>query len=70
MFELKNHSIPIVGKIVSMKPNNNFINKKITKLLKLTREFVNNNGNILFTRADKGNVIVALDRDEYRQKND
>jgi len=63
---LRNRSIPIVEKI-SMKPNNNFINKKITKLLKSTKEFVKSNGNILFTRAGKDNVTVALDRDEDKK---
>jgi len=37
----------------------------INKLKKQTSTFLNNNGNILLTRADKGNITVVLDKNNY-----
>jgi len=34
-------------------------------LLKTTRSFCKENKNTIFTKADKGNITVALDRDHY-----
>jgi len=38
--------------------------------MKITNKFVKNNPNIIFTRADKGNITVALDKTEYLNKID
>jgi len=38
---------------------------EITSAVCYTKKFVKNNLNILFTRADKGNTVVALNRNEY-----
>jgi len=35
---------------------------------KTTARFCKENPNIIFTRADKGNVTVAMDREEYNKK--
>jgi len=37
-------------------------------MLKSTREFVHNNPEIIFTRADKGNATVVLNKNTYIQK--
>jgi len=39
--------------------------KELESLRKLTIEFCKNNTNILFTKADKGNITVALKRTHY-----
>jgi len=54
---LRNRSIPIVEKI-SMKPNNNFINKKITKLLKSTKEFSRATG--IFYSLEQAKTTLLL----------
>ena len=36
--------------------------------LRETKKFLQTNKNVIFTRADKGNVTVALNKDEYREK--
>ncbi|KYQ51407.1 hypothetical protein ALC60_09486 [Trachymyrmex zeteki] len=42
--------------------------KKIGSLYLLTKKFINNNPDILFMHADKGNVVVAMDKAEYIAK--
>jgi len=37
-------------------------------LKNLTRNFYKNNPNIIFTKADKDNVTVTMNRDEYISK--
>jgi len=57
-----------------LKPLNNLdsyrtdIDLKILDTVSLTKKFVKDNPDILFTRADKGNTVVALDRDDYLNK--
>jgi len=41
---------------------------KLLKLHKFTTKFCHDNPNILFTRADKGNVIVAMTKEYYINK--
>jgi len=36
--------------------------------MNITDEFIKNNPNIIYTRADKGNIIVALNRIDYVNK--
>jgi len=38
---------------------------ELIRLLKITKSYCKNNTNIIFTKADKGNVTVALDRAHY-----
>ena len=47
-------------------PHNDF-NRYVKNLVSQTREFINNNNNLILTRADKGNITVALDKDKYIQ---
>jgi len=35
------------------------------RLLKITKSFFKDNTNTIFTKADKGNITVALDRAHY-----
>jgi len=41
------------------------VQKELMRLLKITRLFCKDNSNIIFTKADKGNITVALDRGHY-----
>jgi len=34
----------------------------------MTKSFIKENSKILFIRTDKGNVTIAIDQDEYKQK--
>jgi len=44
------------------------IDKEILDSVHTTKKFIKNNPDILFTRADKGNIVIALDRNEYIHK--
>jgi len=41
--------------------------KQIIKNKKIINQFINNNSNLLITKADKGNITVALDKDYYNK---
>jgi len=41
------------------------IQDELMRLLKITKSYCKNNKNVIFTKADKGNVTVALDRAHY-----
>jgi len=41
------------------------IDSEILDAVSITKRFIKNNPNILFTRADKGNTVVALDKNDY-----
>jgi len=41
------------------------IDLKIIDAVSSTKKFVKDNPNILFTRTDKGNTVIALDKNEY-----
>jgi len=40
----------------------------LSSLIKTTKQFIKNHPNLLFTRADKGNTTVALDKNDYIAK--
>lgn len=42
--------------------------KMIKKWLQSMESFINNHSEILFTRADKGNTMIVLDRNDYNLK--
>jgi len=65
---IRNRIIPIINNLASSSSHNDFLSTKISQLVKNTKLFSKNNPNILFTRADKGNITVALDRDMYTDK--
>jgi len=44
------------------------IDQIILSAVSVTKRFMNNNPDILFTRADKGDAVVALDKDDYISK--
>jgi len=66
--EIRNRSIPILHNLTSKSLYKDPIDIHITDLMKITNKFLNNNPNIILTRADKGNITVALDKNEYLNK--
>lgn len=45
--------------------NHSIIDNKLLQMHKLTQQFIKQHPNIIFTRADKGNITVAIDKNEY-----
>jgi len=65
---IRNRSISIINNLTSFSPQRNPIDNHIMKLKKYTQQFLKNNSNVILTRADKGNITVALDKDNYVNK--
>jgi len=61
-------TIPQLYKFLNSTPPINPLDSKLIQLHKKTKHFCQNNRNIIFTRADKGNVTVAIDRVTYINK--
>ncbi|KYM95692.1 hypothetical protein ALC62_13658 [Cyphomyrmex costatus] len=60
-----NHSIPILKNIITSSCFTSLTDKTILKLESDTVEFLSSHDNIIFTYADKGNITVAMDREDY-----
>jgi len=65
---IRNITIPQLHKFLKNTPPINPLDTKLIQLHKKTKHFCQNNRNIIFTRADKGNVTVAIDRVSYINK--
>lgn len=65
---IRNLSIPIMNTIFSLPQQRNGVADRLRCLLKHTKKFTQDNPEIIFTKADKGNIIVALNRDMYKLK--
>jgi len=63
--EIRNRSIPILHNMLSKPRHNNLTDVDIIELLEVTKKFLKSNPDIIYTRADKGSVTVALDKKEY-----
>ncbi|XP_071649570.1 uncharacterized protein [Temnothorax longispinosus] len=66
---IRNRSIPIINDLNS---DSNFSpsqsDKIIYGMLSLTKDFLLNNPDVILTRADKGNITVAMDFPDYKNK--
>jgi len=76
-FQRHNFTSMFRSQVCSFVNNINYIDKhrtdtdrKIIDALYATKTFINDNPDIIFTRADKGNTVVALDRTDYKYKMD
>jgi len=76
-FQRHNFTTMFRSQVCSFVNNINYIDKhrtdtdrKIIDTLLVTKTFINDNPDIIFTRADKGNTVVALDRTDYKYKMD
>jgi len=65
---IRNQSIPIIKRMFNKTGNINTNEKLLLRWLHSTKMFVNDNKDILFTKADKGNATVAMDVDDYNSK--
>jgi len=65
---IRNKTIPLIHNLSTVLHKKDQIANKITNLLNITKKFMKNNPNIIYTRADKGNITVALNRIEYTNK--
>lgn len=64
---VRNRSSSIInGKF--LRPSQNSYNRTLVDLTRKTKRFLQSNPSLILTRADKGNVTVALDRDVYIEK--
>jgi len=63
--KIRNTVIPFFHRFIHNKVSSNVTEKTLLFLMKLTTSFCKNNPDIIFTRADKGNVTVALKKDTY-----
>jgi len=66
--KIRNTSIPFFHRLVHKKISENKIERMLVDLKNTTVKFCKNNPNLIFTRADKGNVTVAMNKDEYLKK--
>jgi len=66
--KIRNTIIPFFNRLINKKESVNNLDKRLINLENSTKKFCKNNPNILFTKADKGNVTVAIDREEYIEK--
>ena len=60
--------MPHFNNILDNKQNPSTVNKEILYMYKETVNFNKSNPDILFTRADKGNITVALKKEDYISK--
>jgi hypothetical protein len=65
---IRNIVIPRLYKYLDSYTSKDSIDAKLISMSRSTSQFCKNNPNILFTRANKGNVVVALDRESYIEK--
>jgi len=66
--KIRNTIIPHFHRFLFRRNEQNTIENEIISLHRTTIKFRKENLNIIFTRADKGNVTVAMDREEYKTK--
>ena len=67
-FEIRNHIVPKLNKFIENKFILSNFDKEFLRLFKFNIRFLKDNPNFLFTRADKGNITVALDKNFYIDK--
>ena len=66
---VRNRALPVINDISNYKPSSlSDHDKHLVKLAKLTSSFLRNNPKLLVTRADKGNVTVVMERQDYLTK--
>jgi hypothetical protein len=66
--DIRNIIVPQLQRFMDARTNNNVIDKKLISMFKYTTQFLKHNDNIIITRADKGNAVVAMDKEDYFQK--
>jgi len=64
----RNQLFPYIYTLKNIDSHRKDIDHNILSAVLATKRFINNNPDVLFTRADKGNSVVALDKDDYISK--
>lgn len=65
---VRNRSSQIIERLPSYQPLNSTFHASFNQLYIKTKKLLNNNPNLMLTRADKRKVTVALDKDSYIAK--
>jgi len=65
-FKIRNTVVTQLQKFTNNTQPVDNIQVELLRLLKITSSFCKENKNIIFTKADKGNITVALDREHYK----
>jgi len=65
---IRNTIIPQLHKLLHLKSPKNTVDEKLVLLTNYTKNFCRKKGDVIFTRADKGNVTVALNKNTYIEK--
>jgi len=63
---LRNRFIPTINNFLAL--SSPITNQELKDLMKSVKIFIKNNPDTLFTRADKGNTTVILERKDYNKK--
>lgn len=63
--ELRSRSVLTLKNFKNSPRSLSDVDTMLLNSLKLTKQFIYNNSNIIFTRADKRNTVVALENDDY-----
>lgn len=66
--EFRNFFVYLFWSLFSRHEKRTTSDKRLLSTFMITKEFFNNNKDILITKADKGNSVVALDRNSYGEK--
>jgi hypothetical protein len=66
--DTRNSAIPIFNNLLSISHKNNDVDNRLNFLAKSTNNFIRKNPQIMFTRADKGNITIALNSQVYKEK--
>jgi len=65
---IRNTAIPQFHKFLKNNPPRNIINENLLHMQRITQQFCRDNQNTIFTKADKGNITVALDKKHQRNE--
>jgi len=64
---IRNTIIPQFHKLLHLKTPKNAVDEKLISMINYTKNFWKNQ-DIIFTRADKGNITIALNKSTYLKK--
>jgi len=66
--KFRNQIFPFINSLNNIDKSRTDIDSTLITATQTTKKFIKNNPEVLFTRADKGNTVVALDRTDYISK--
>jgi len=65
---IRNTIIPQLHKILHLKSPKNLVDEKLISMTNYTKNYCRKNHDVIFTRVDKGNVTIALNKSIYIEK--